>query len=204
MDETADFASTLPAIILLSFWWAFLSALEFLSRPPESGGADLPGATVAGDAPGPAREKRPLELSDVDPEFSAEAFLDGARRAYEAVLGYYARGEVGMLRPLLSPEVLQAFADACAGRAERGGTLDLTFIGIESAKIVSVEISADAVEITVDFRAQVASSERSADGTLIGGDPAAVMLTADLWTFSRPLPVESDAWVVVATDEADD
>jgi predicted lipid-binding transport protein (Tim44 family) len=204
MDETADFAGTLPAIILLSFWWAFLSALEFLSRPPESGGADLPAAALAGDAPEPAREKRSLELSDVDPEFSAEIFLDGARRAYEAVLGHYARGEIGMLRPLLSREVLQAFAEACAGRAERGDTLDLTFIGIESAKIADVEICADAVEITVEFRAQVVSSERSADGTLIGGDPATIMLTADLWTFSRPLPAESDAWVVVATDEAAD
>jgi predicted lipid-binding transport protein (Tim44 family) len=200
MNETADVASNLPAIILLSFWWAFLSTLDLLSRPRESGTTKPPGLLATGGSVREAAEDRPFpEIRKLDPEFNAEAFLDGARRAYEAVLQAYALGDFETLRPLLSSEVLQTFAEVCAARAERQETLELAFIGIQAAEITSVEVSPDTIEISVLFRAQIVRSERTASGGLIQGDPAAVVLAGDLWTFSR---FDGNEWVIVATDDA--
>lgn len=203
MNEAADVANNLPAIILLSLWWAFLSALDVLSRPREPQRAEQPGRNP------PDTELHPVDdspnfakLREIDPEFDAKAFLEGACRAYEVVLQAYASGNFRTLQPLLSGDVMQAFADAWTARTERRETLELTFIGIESAEIVSVATTAKTMEIAVLFRAQTVGAERSATGDVIRGDPSSVTITADLWTFSRSVPIDGNAWVVVATDGA--
>lgn len=202
MNETAEVASSLPAILLLSFWWVFLSALEILSRAKEHEGAAVEAPQPKPGAGAAAKPGRFPELLDLDPTFNADTFLEGARRAYEAVLQAYAQGDLDALRPLLSSEVLEAFADALAGRSERRETLEFTLIGIETAEIEDVEIGQDTVEIAVAFRAYIVGAERSHTGEVIDGDPAAVQTTADLWTFSRALAAAEGGWMLVATDEA--
>lgn len=203
MNETAELADNLPAIILISLWWAFLSTLDILFTPRDSDKSDDAAAKPPDDATATNDEQDAAyaELRELDPAFGAEAFLKGARRAYDAVLHAYALGDFKSLRPLLSDEVLEAFADACAGRRERQETLELTVIGIESAEIVSTEVTSGTMEIAVLFHAQIVSAERAANGDVIGGDPAVVAVTSDLWTFARPVPVDGNAWIVVATDE---
>lgn len=203
MSEAADAANNIPAIILFSLWWAFLSALDVLLMPHESGKPSQLGTKPGGDGVSTIGEDSPIaELRRLDPAFDVEIFLRGARRAYEAVLQAYARGDVAALQPLLSAEVLAAFANTYTARRESHETLELAFIGIEAAEVTHIEITAEAMEITVLFHAQIVSAERSAAGDVISGDPKAVITTDDLWTFSRPAPFRSDAWVVVATDVA--
>lgn len=202
MNETADVASNLPAIILFSFWWVLLSMLEFLSRAgPESSEGSVKERSAGGTGAVDSDQAFP-GLRVADPEFSTEAFLAGACRAYEEVLRAYALCDAKALQALLSTEVLQAFTDACRQRAASGETLELTFVGIRSAGIAGVDIGPDAIAIDVLFRAEVVQAERSAAGEIIRGDPASVAVVADLWTFSRPRPVGGATWTVVATDEA--
>ena len=118
------------------------------------------------------------------------------------MLNAYAVCDLETLRKLLSTEVFEVFAAACAERQDRRETLDLTFIGIESAEIVGAEALPGKVEITVLFRAQTVFAERTDEGDLLSGDPSAVTTTADLWTFSRPVPANDGTWLLVATDQA--
>lgn len=201
MNEAADVANSIPAIILLSLWWAFLSTLELLYRPRETGTTEQSTAKPSNDNRSIADNPSLADLRALDPNFDADAFVEGAKRAYEMVLHAYALCDIETLRPLLSIEVLQAFTDACDRRNEEQETLEMTFIGFESAQIVSAETSSEAMEITVLVRAQIVSATRSASGGIVSGDPNAVTVTADLWTFSRSGATEG-AWVVIATDEA--
>lgn len=198
MDAVSEMVDTVvPSIVILSVWWAFLSTLEVLFSPHPLPGEETPedgGAAGAG-------EDRLAPLRAVDPGFDAETFLAGVRVVYETVLRAYARGDVEALRPLLSDEVLDIFAAACAGRAARGETLDLALAGIDGAEIAHVWVQPDATEIAVLFRARVARAERSASGDVVGGDPEVVVTAGDLWTFARPASSISDDWRVVATDE---
>lgn len=199
MSETADVVSELPVIILFAFWWALLSMLEFLSSQGQTGdGPDA--AAKANDAPAAAGDAFP-ELREADPQFSSADFLQGACRAYEEILRAYALYDVKALRLLLSAEVLWAFTESFAARAAREETLELTFVGIQSAEISGVAVRPEVVEIAVLFRAQVVQAERSATGEVIGGDPMAVTTVADVWTFAHRRPVDRTAWIVVATDE---
>lgn len=195
MSETAD-ANNLLAIIVLSYWWALLSVLGVLSR---RGGSEH--APEIHEAPTAGEDQDFPELRNADAEFSSAAFLLGACRAYEEILGAYARCDAKALHALLSAEVLYAFTDAFEARAAREETLELTFIGIRSAAIVGVDVRPDAMEIVVRFSAQVIQSERSARGEVIRGDPGTVAVVDDLWTFSRSRPIDTVSWIVIATDE---
>ena len=199
MNEAADAASTLPAILLLWLWWTFLSALDIFTSAREA--QDKPGQAVSPPAEEVPqnRDDRFIGICRLDPSFRVDAFLDGARKAYEIVVLAYAAADLDTLRPLLSHEVLTAFAGACADRAERGESLELTFIGIENVEVETVEVTAGAMEVTLRFRAQALCAERSADGTVIGGSPSHVAELEESWTFARAVPVTGSAWTVVAT-----
>lgn len=202
MNEAVDTANNLPAIILLSLWWAFLSTLAVLFNPGESEKPNGPATTPrAADTSAVADEPRFSELVRLDPQFSVRVFLDAARRAYEQILQAYAAADLARLSQLLSPEVMRVFADDCTARGTRHETLDLTFIGMDSVEIEDIRTTPDAMEITVLFRAEIVSVLRSQSGDILAGHPAAILRTADLWTFSRPLPVGDEAWIVTATDE---
>lgn len=202
MNEAVDTANNLPAIILLSLWWAFLSTLAVLFNPGESekpnGLAPTPHAV---DTSAVADEPRFSELVRLDPKFSVQVFLDGARLAYEQILQAYAAADLAKLSQLLSPDVMRVFAENCAARRTRQETLDLTFIGMDSVEIENIRTTSEAMEITVLFCAEVVSALRAQSGEVLTGHPTAILRTADLWTFSRPLPVGGEAWIVTATDE---
>lgn len=202
MNEAAEVASDVPAILLLTLWWAFLGTMDFLFSPRDRGMAGKP------DAGSHAAESRndadPLLASLVvlDPAFDREAFLAGACRAYEDILCAYAGGDLEAMRPLLSPDVLADFARDMAERQNRDETLDLTFVDMERAGIVDVRVDAAGVEVDVSFRAGIVRAELSSAGDVLRGDPAAVVATADLWTFSRPLDGRGPGWTLAATDIA--
>lgn len=161
MSEAADAANNIPAIILFSLWWTFLSALDLLLMPRGSEKSGLAVSKPDDDRIAATGENSlGAELRRLDPTFDTEAFLSGARRAYETVLQAYAKGDPGALRPLLSAEVWQTFAYACTARCESHETLELAFIGIEAAEVDNIEITAEAMEITVLFHAQIVSVER--------------------------------------------
>ena len=198
MNEAADAATNISAILLFWLWWALLSVLETAMRMRNHDGTAQPGGQ-ASDAG--ADSERFAAVLRLDPGFSAGAFIDGARRAYEIVVQAYAAGDIATLKPLLSPEVLEAFSAACAGRAERGETLELTFVGIERVDVLNVVVTGDAMEVTFAFGAQMVRTLRAADGTIVDGDPSAVVEVAESWTFARAVPVRGRAWTVVATGE---
>ena len=54
-------------------------------------------------------------IRSVDPSFDPGRFLEGARAAFEMIVGAFASGDKTRLRPLLSDEVFRLFAAAIDG-----------------------------------------------------------------------------------------
>ncbi|MBX3530341.1 MAG: Tim44 domain-containing protein [Rhizobiaceae bacterium] len=200
MDDAGDIVSNLPAIMLLSFWWAFLSTLDLIFRPGGFTESDADAAPPRADETAPA-DPRLRELLAFDPHFDTGAFLSGARRAYEEIVRHYASGDIEMLRPLLSADVLAVFAQACAARVQSGETLELTFIGIDEAEIVAARVTAQSIELEVRFRAEIVSALLARSGAVIEGDTSTVILTDERWTFARAPADDETRWTVIATDQ---
>lgn len=202
MNEAADIAGNIPAIVLVSLWWAFLVAWDLLypragpSRPDPVTGCCEAGAGEA-QPHGPAWPA----LRDADPTFDEQKFLEDASSAYEVILRAYAGGDVETLRPLLAVDVLEAFEIAGAGRRSRGETLCLTFIGMRQASIAGVEAIEDGMEISVRFVAEIVNVIRTSNNEVSTGDPQRIVEAHDLWTFARQVSTQDRTWLLVATDE---
>lgn len=199
MNAVGEWAeNVVPSIVVLSVWWAFLSTLEVLFTPHQLLDDEPP--TEGGGATG-SNEDRLAALKALDPAFSLEAFLGGARGVYETVLRAYARADVETLRSLLSADVLDVFAASCRERAARGETLEIDLAGIDGAEVAHVWTQPEATEIAVLFRARITRVERAAAGEVVAGDPEITVTTGDLWTFARPAANPAAGWMIVATDE---
>lgn len=139
-------------------------------------------------------------IAAADAAFDPEAFVSGAKAAYEMIVTAYAGGERDTLRSLLSREVFDGFSGAIADRERRGETVDFTFVGIDRAEIADAALKGGTAEITVRFAAQLISVTRAKSGEVVDGDPSKVSEATDVWTFARQLRSSDPNWALVATE----
>jgi predicted lipid-binding transport protein (Tim44 family) len=139
-------------------------------------------------------------IADSDPSFTAKSFMDGARVAYEMIVTAFAQADKKSLKPLLSREVFEGFATAIDNRQRAGQSLDLRFVGLNSAQIVDVEFAGSRASVTVKFASDQVSATRGADGSVLDGDPQKVVEVTDVWTFERDVRSRDPNWKLVATE----
>jgi predicted lipid-binding transport protein (Tim44 family) len=140
------------------------------------------------------------ELVSVDPTFEPASFIEGAKMAYEMIVTAFADGDRKALKNLLSREVFDGFAQAISEREGRGEKVQSSFVGIDSASVVGVEVSKTDAQVTVRFVSQIISSTLGHDGKIIEGDPEQVVEVTDVWTFARDIRSRDPNWKLVATE----
>lgn len=144
---------------------------------------------------------RGLEAAvQAEPNFDPRAFLEGAKSAYEAIMIAFAKGDRKTLRSLLSKEVGEAFEGAIAERERNRQTLETTFVSIDKAEIVAVEVRNRVAQITVRFLSNLITATRDANGAVIDGSAETVVEVPDVWTFARTLGSRDPNWQLVATE----
>jgi predicted lipid-binding transport protein (Tim44 family) len=134
-----------------------------------------------------------------DPSFNADAFLAGARTAFEMIVKAFAAGDTATLQPLLSPEVFTAFSDAIRARQDAKETHETTIDAIKIAVIEHVAIENGTALVTVKLVTDQVNATRAADGTVVEGDADKSIEKTDYWTFSRILRSRNPNWILVAT-----
>lgn len=188
---------------------------EFTGRAPASSrsGNDnvvtMPGAREAATpadfsaiAPeGSALAQGLTEVQLADRHFDPQGFLQGARQAYELIVTAFAVGDRRELRPLLSDEVYADFDGALRAREGEGQKVEMTFIGIDVAKLTAAQMRGRIAEVTVKFVSEVISLTKNADGIVIEGDPTTQRKVTEIWTFSRDTTSSDPNWLLIATDE---
>ena len=147
-----------------------------------------------------------MAIGKADPAFDPQAFLAGARKAYEMIVTAFAEGNRRVLKDLLSREVLDGFAAEITARERRGEAIDQSFVGINKADITDAEVSGGAAHITVRFVSELISATRDRAGAVTSGDPQKVKEVTDVWTFSRDVSTASARrvlnWRLAGTQEA--
>jgi predicted lipid-binding transport protein (Tim44 family) len=164
-------------------------------------------AVLAPPQRGEASESRPadpvargvLDIRLADRTFETERFLSGARQAYEIIVTAFAKGDRGVLRPLLSQEVYAAFDSAIARREQAREQVAFTFVGFRDAKIVGASLKDRIAELTVAFASQFISATSSESGVVVEGDAKAVREVTDVWTFSRDTRARDPNWTLIGT-----
>jgi len=133
-------------------------------------------------------------------DFDADHFMAGAKAAYEMIVTAFANGDKASLKNLLSQEVYDGFVSAIAEREARQHKTELTFVGIEDAKIAGAELENGTARISLRFTAELISNTRDAEGKVVEGDPTEVQTIRDVWTFARDVRSRDPNWKLVATE----
>ena len=140
------------------------------------------------------------EIARVEPTFDAHVFVDGAKAAYEMIVSAFAQGDRPTLKNLLSREVFDGFDRAIAERDKRGEKVETTFVSIDRAEIVGVEVRGTNAQVMVRFASKLITATRDATGKVVEGSPDTVVDVTDVWTFARTLGSRDPNWLLVATE----
>jgi predicted lipid-binding transport protein (Tim44 family) len=138
-----------------------------------------------------------------EPGFSVGTFLQGARGAYEMIVMAYERGDLGPIKPFLSPEVYESFVEAVAAREDEGLTVEANFVGLREMVLSDATFDRDRreAEVTVRFTGELTSVIRNRAGEVVEGSPTSPKKQRDVWTFARKMGSDDPNWHLVATGE---
>jgi len=132
-------------------------------------------------------------------EDAQNEFLKGAKIAYETVITDFSDNDnkITTSRSLLNNEVFDQFNKALQERSSRGHYAEITFIGVNSAKIKDHKKIGKILNVTVDFIAEVITCIRDKDKKIVSGDPEKIKKIYDTWVFSRDTTSTNPNWQLV-------
>ncbi|KNG93708.1 Tim44/TimA family putative adaptor protein [Pseudaestuariivita atlantica] len=142
-------------------------------------------------------------MKAVEPDFGVSDFLQGARGAYEMILMGFERGELAEIKPFLSDDVYESFAEVVEARESQGLKVEAEFVGIRELTLSEAEFdeATNLAEITVRFVSEMTSVVRDAGGTIVEGEAGKIKRQKDVWTFARTMGRDDPNWQLVATGE---
>jgi predicted lipid-binding transport protein (Tim44 family) len=170
-------------------------ANKIVTLPPRRNPAPLvadapPANTVAGGI---------AQITAADPGFDAASFLDGARGAFEIIVGAFAHGDKAALQPLLSDDTNRSFAAAIDEREAAGETLETRIEKLKDIDIVEAGMDGGLARVTVKLVSDQVNVLRAHDGSVVDGNPQNLIEKTDFWTFSRDTRSTDPNWLLVAT-----
>jgi predicted lipid-binding transport protein (Tim44 family) len=159
----------------------------------------LPDRSKLGETQAGALGPGIAQIRAADAGFDPDAFLEGARTAFEMIVAAFAAGDRLQLRPLLSDEVYARFAEAIHARNQARETQETKIAAIKSVEIVEAGVEGNTAQVTVKFVSDQVNVTRSAEGGVVEGDPEKVDEKTDFWTFARNTRSLDPNWHLVAT-----
>ncbi len=145
-------------------------------------------------------EKKVIQKENFDDE-AQKQFLKGAKIAYETIITDFSDNDNKIVasKPLLSKKIHNQFEAALKERSKRGHHAEITFIGINSAKIKEYKKIDKILNVTVDFIGEVITCIKDKDKKVVSGDPEKVKKIYDTWIFSRDTSSNNPNWQLVDT-----
>ena len=145
-------------------------------------------------------EKKVIIKENFDDEAQKE-FIKGAKIAYETIITDFSDNDNKLIasKPLLSKKIYNQFEEALNERSKRGHYAEITFIGVNSAKIKEHKKIDQILNVTVDFVSEVITCIKDKDKKIISGSPEKIKKIYDTWVFSRDTRSKNPNWQLVDT-----
>ena len=132
-------------------------------------------------------------------ENAKKDFLNGAKIAYETIITDFSDNDNKIVasKPLLNGKIYDQFSQALKDRSDRGHYAEITFIGVNSAKIKEHKKFGKILNVTVDFIAEVITCIKDKDKKIVSGNPEKIKKIYDTWVFSRDTTSTNPNWQLV-------
>jgi len=143
--------------------------------------------------------KKPIKIKNNFDDDDQKEFLKGAKIAYETIITDFSDNDnkITTSKSLLSKETYDKFNSALKDRMTRGHYAEITFIGVNSAKIKKHEKIGQILNVTVEFIAEIITCIRDKEKNIVSGDPEKIKKIYDTWVFSRDTTSTNPNWQLV-------
>ncbi len=144
-------------------------------------------------------EKNPIKNAEDFDEAAKKEFLNGAKIAYETIITDFSDNDniLTTSKSLLSKKIYDQFNQALQDRINRGHYAEITFIGVNSAKIKEHKKVNSFLQVTVDFVGEVITCIRDKEKKIVSGHPEKIKKIYDTWVFSRDITSKNPNWQLV-------
>lgn len=139
------------------------------------------------------------QIKVADPSFSEKGFLQGAKGAFEMIVAAFAKGDTETLKPLLSDDVYDNFADAIRDRERSGESLETSIEDFKDADLLEARMKGQTAYVTVKFVTEQINVTRDESGDVIDGNAEKPEEVVDIWTFARNTRSRDPNWMLVET-----
>ena len=145
-------------------------------------------------------EKKTISKENFD-EKAQQEFLEGAKIAYETIITDFSDNDNKLIasKPLLSKKIHEQFNEALKERSKRFHQAEITFIGVNSAKIKEHKKIDEILNVTVDFVSEVITCIKDKEKKVVSGNPEKIKKIYDTWVFSRDTRSNDLNWQLVDT-----
>jgi predicted lipid-binding transport protein (Tim44 family) len=142
-------------------------------------------------------------MKRVEPSFGVSDFLGGAKGAYEMILMGFEKGDLAAIRPLISDDVYETFAEVIEARQQQGLTIEAEFVGVRETALVDATFDEDTrtAEVSVRFIGELTFVVRDSAGEIVEGAVNEIKRQKDVWTFAREMGSDNPNWQLVATGD---
>ena len=142
------------------------------------------------------------KVTNINENFNEEAqneFLKGAKIAYETIITDFSDNDnkITSSKTLLDDEIYNKFNEALKERSSRGHYAEITFIGVNSAKIKEHKKIGKILNVTVDFIAEVITCIKDKNKKIVSGDSQKIKKIYDTWVFSRDTTSANPNWKLI-------
>ncbi|MDA9753028.1 Tim44/TimA family putative adaptor protein [Candidatus Pelagibacter sp.] len=146
------------------------------------------------------QQQKIVSNENFDDEAQQE-FLKGAKIAYETIITDFSDNDNKLIasKPLLSKKIFDQFNEALLERSKKGLFAEITFIGVNSAKIKEHKNINKILNVTVEFVSEVITCIKDKNKKIVSGDPEKIKKIYDTWVFSRDTRSNNPNWQLVDT-----
>ena len=138
----------------------------------------------------------------VDPSFTVENFIDGAKKAFEYILVKYSENDLKSLKDLLAPQILNNFTDQIKVRQKQKQILGITILKIDDPEIIDVSIVKNKqCFIKLEFKSQQVQTTKDSNNKVIDGNDNLILNISELWTFSKEIKNKNPNWILEKIEE---
>jgi len=138
----------------------------------------------------------------IDPSFTVENFIDGAKKAFEYILVKYSENDLKSLKGLLAPQILANFTDQIKVRQKQKQTLGITILKIDEPEIIDVSVIKNKLcFIKLEFKSQQVQTTKDSNNEIIDGNDNLILNISELWTFSKEIKNKNPNWVLEKIEE---
>ena len=126
-------------------------------------------------------------------------FLKGAEVAYETIITDFSDNDNKLIasKPLLNKKIYDQVNSALQERSQRGHYAEITFIGVNSLKIINHKKIDKIINVTVEFVSEVITCIKDKEKKIVSGDPEKIKKIYDTWVFSRDIKSNNPNWQLV-------